>query len=85
MTVNSAEGSRGYNPATVKTNRAANGHRIGVKLGRFCIKNGIPVEVAAHSLGVTKWTIYRWFSGASEPHRTHGRLIKKFIDEFIAE
>jgi hypothetical protein len=77
--MNSTAIARGYNEATIRANRAASRSRIGVNLGRFCIEHSIPASVVAEKLGVTKWTVYRWFSGVCEPHKSH----KKIIDSFI--
>jgi DNA-binding transcriptional regulator YiaG len=70
---------RGFTQATIAANQAADWHRIGVGLGRFCITESIPASVVATALGVTKWTVYRWFSGECEPHRSHKKLIRTFI------
>ena len=66
-----ASKARGFSQSTIAANQAADWHRLGVGLGRFCIERSIP--------GVTKWTVYRWFSGECEPHRSHKKLIRTFI------
>lgn len=74
-----ASKARGFSQSTIAANQAADWHRLGVGLGRFCIERSIPASVVAGALGVTKWTVYRWFSGECEPHRSHKKLIRTFI------
>ena len=58
----------GYSTRIVHLNKAASARgNMGVKLGRECIKRGIPVAVLSDYLGVSRQTIYNWFSGATSP------------------
>lgn len=59
--------SVGYSLRIVELNRSADEELLGVKLGRVCIHNNMPVSVLAARLGVSRQTAYNWFVGASKP------------------
>ena len=52
-----------YSVKVVALNAAANEDLLGVRLGRLCISNNIPVIAVARNLNVSKATVYKWFSG----------------------
>lgn len=57
----------GYSQRLAELNRSAGLESIGVVLGRECIKLGIPVRAVAQALGVSRMTVYNWFTGTSKP------------------
>jgi transcriptional regulator with XRE-family HTH domain len=59
----------GYSVETVKANRQADAKHPGVKLGRLCIKLGIPTVDVATACGVTRVTVYNWFRGEVTPSK----------------
>jgi transcriptional regulator with XRE-family HTH domain len=59
--------SIGYSQKLVAANKQARSTLKGVRLGRFCIKHDIPVSVVAKALGVSRMTVYNWFSGVTSP------------------
>lgn len=59
--------STGYSLHLRDLNAKANKRKLGVRLGRICIKQGVPVAVVAQAMRVTRATVYNWFSGASNP------------------
>jgi transcriptional regulator with XRE-family HTH domain len=68
----------GYSLSIVQKNKEADGKRIGVKLGRVCIKKNIPVRTVAEIAGVSTVTVYGWFSGAYDPKpETLNKLMKR--------
>lgn len=69
----------GYTLALAKTNKAANGRGLGVKLGRVCIRNDIPVQTVADHFRVSRQTIYNWFSGKRHPQATMHAKIETYI------
>lgn len=69
----------GYTLALVKTNKAANGRGLGVKLGRVCIRNDVPVQTVAYHFKVSRQTIYNWFSGKRHPQATMHAGIESYI------
>jgi len=72
----------GYTLAIAEENRVADGKRLGVKLGRVCIKNSVPVIDVAKKFGVSRQTIYNWFSGRGSPRSTLQAAIEKYIASF---
>ena len=48
-------------------NQQADQKRLGVKLGKRCIKLGVPVAHIAEAMGVSRQTVYNWFIGAYDP------------------
>lgn len=70
---------RGYSFRLVKANQAADSKNIGVQLGRYCIANDIPVSTIATKLGVTRMTIYNWFTGVGVPNKDKVRKIEKLL------
>ena len=71
--------SYGYTLKLVSLNRAANKNSLGVKLGKLCIQYDIPVAYVSSSLGVSRQTVYNWFTGESEPNEKTKESIEKLI------
>ncbi len=59
--------SYGYSTRLVKANKKASIKNPGVRLGRACIKHDIPVYNVAARMGVSRQTVYNWFSGVNSP------------------
>ena len=70
---------RGYSFRLVQANQAANSKKIGVVLGRYCIAKDIPVAEIAEKFDVSRMTIYSWFTGAAEPHRSKAEQIAAML------
>jgi len=70
--------SVGYSLRLVNLNKAA-GDSLGVRLGRTCIENNVPVAAVAEHLGVSRQTVYSWFIGAARPRRGTEESIKALI------
>ena len=71
--------SHGYSMSLVYANKKADIKNPGVALGRFCIDNNIPVVQVSEGLGVSRMTVYNWFSGSFVPSEGHTAAIKRFI------
>ena len=56
-----------YSLNTMLANQQADQKRLGVKLGKRCIKLGVPVAHIAEAMGVSRQTVYNWFIGAYDP------------------
>lgn len=56
-----------YSLNIVLANQEAEQTRLGVKLGKKCIKLGVSVAKVAGTLGVSRQTVYNWFIGAYDP------------------
>jgi predicted transcriptional regulator len=60
-------------------NSVADQTSLGVKFGKFCIKNDISVTDVATSLGVSRPAVYNWFRGSSKPTGATCEKIERFI------
>lgn len=71
--------SYGYSVQLVQANKQSSVQNLGVRLGRACIKANIPVANIATQLGVSKQTVYNWFTGAYNPQKTLAPAVEKLI------
>ncbi len=71
--------SYGYSLRLAELNRSADQQSLGVRLGRVCISENIPVSNVAKRLGVSRQTIYNWFSGASVPQGGSVALVEAYL------
>jgi len=71
--------SYGYSIKVVELNKKADRKSLGVILGRECIKRNIPVSEVASMLGVSRQTIYNWFTGETYPQPQVADLISEFL------
>lgn len=69
----------GYTMYVQQANKSANSKSLGVKFGRYCIKNNISAAKLAEQFGVSRQTIYNWFSGRNEPRPQHIPQINKIL------
>lgn len=72
----------GYSLELLERNKQADIRNLGVRLGRVCIKNNVSVIDVANALGVTRQTIYNWFSGVATPTVLLRGPIVKFIAKY---
>ena len=71
--------SVGYSLNLRDTNKRASGKLLGVRLGRVCIKEGVPATVVAQRLGVSRQTVYNWFRGSSNPASALHGIVENYI------
>ena len=71
--------SFGYTLRIRDLNAKADQRKLGVRLGRVCIAHDVPVMVVAQRMGVTRATVYNWFSGASAPQPSTVSSIESFL------
>jgi predicted transcriptional regulator len=71
----------GYSLHLVRRVKAADKALLGVQLGRFCINNDIPVSDVAKRFGVTRASVYNWFAGMCNPHKSLHERITRYISE----
>jgi transcriptional regulator with XRE-family HTH domain len=76
--------SIGYSFKLVELNRKADSNLIGVRLGRVCIEQGISVSSISEKLGVSRQTIYNWFSGITFPKHEHIPCITTIIAQLTS-
>lgn len=71
--------SKGYSLRVAKYLEQGDPENIGVQLGRYCLKHDISSSQIAAQLGVTKMTIYNWFSGRPVRKPDHIAAIKALL------
>jgi len=71
--------SNGYSYQTVKRIQTGDSTSPGVLLGKFCLDNDISVRRVAEALGVSRQTIYSWFSGKAHPSGQHLVKIQRLL------
>lgn len=67
---------RGYDTQFVARIRAAPADLPGVALGLACVALNIPVFDVASELGVSRMTVYGWFTGTVAPRPERVRAIR---------
>lgn len=72
---------RGYSQRVVEANELADINSLGVLLGRFCISRDIPVVDISEYFGVSKMTVYNWFTGKSVPRKVQEGPIKDVLSK----
>lgn len=77
--------SYGYSARLIGLNKKANPKLLGVRLGRMCIKHDVPVVAVASALGVSRQTVYNWFSGESNPQNTVVDKVKRLLASFSSK
>ena len=77
--------NHGYSRKLVQTNYSADASHVGVFLGRQCIIKDIPVKSVAKDLGVTRQTVYLWFTGQVDPHPNMVTKIRAFVAKINRE
>jgi DNA-binding transcriptional regulator YiaG len=44
-----------------------------------CIKRDIPITAMAREMGVTRATVYNWFTGRTDPRPQHLSFMKQYL------
>ena len=73
---------RGYSYAIVKTIQAADPTLPGVQLARVCIASNVSVASVAERLGVSRQTVYSWFTGRFKPKSSEVSRIENLISDY---
>lgn len=74
---------RGYASEFVDRVFLADATHPGVRLGRACITHKIPVADVAAAFGVSKLTIYTWFTGRFYPRKqSHLSQISEWVARY---
>lgn len=77
--------SYGYSKRLIEQNTNADASKLGVRLGRVCIENDIPVLSVAIALGVSRQTVYNWFCGATAPRPKQVSDIENIINSYCPQ
>lgn len=71
----------GYSHKIVEILNTSTSDSLGIVLGRLCLARGYSVAEVSEVLGVSRQTIYNWFTGVASPgkrrHEKLESLIKK--------
>lgn len=54
--------------------------RIGVQLGKVCVKANLPTSYVAETFDVSRMSIHNWFRGQYVREKNYERIVK-FIDK----
>jgi predicted transcriptional regulator len=62
-----------------------NEKRLGVQLGRKCVKANLPPSMISKALGVSRMSVYSWFRGSPIRNKTVDKIEKliDIIDQYI--
>lgn len=75
--------NRGYSSRIVSANSIADIESLGVLLGRYCIAKDISVSEISEAMSVSKMTIYKWFTGKTQPRKSQEERIRDIIADLI--
>lgn len=70
---------RGYSYTIVKAIQAADPTLPGVRLAQVCVARNISVASVAALLGVSRQTVYSWFTGRFRPRQHEAVRIEDLI------
>lgn len=73
--------SYGYSFRLIQLNHNADDDLLGVRLGRLCIRFNVPVSAVAEKCGVSRPTVYNWFSGETSPLPANVPQVEAMIAE----
>jgi hypothetical protein len=74
--------SYGYSVRLIALNKKADSKLLGVRLGRVCIQQNIPVSTVASRLGVSRQTVYNWFMGETNLQDQSVDAVQDLIKSF---
>lgn len=77
--------NRGYSKRIADANKKASGDSLGVRLGKLCIEEDVSVADVAEALGVSRQTVYAWFTGHFIPSPKIEGKIRAFIKSITSE
>ena len=77
--------ARGYSYVTYKAIRAADPKSLGVQLGLFCIEHNIPAARVADDIGVSRHSVYSWFTGRFRPTKKMEVKIMDLLNKYRDE
>ena len=72
---------QGYSIRIAEAIKNADGDLLGVQLGRLCLERDISVAEVAHTLKVTRQTVYGWFTGTTLPQASHESGIRVWLED----
>jgi predicted transcriptional regulator len=73
--------SHGYSVKLVQLNKLADKKKLGVMLGKECIRTSLSVSQVAKIIGVSRMTVYNWFTGLHDPQEVYRPAIEGLLDQ----
>lgn len=77
--------SRGYAATIVKKVLGVAPHTAVVRLGHFCVVRNVPAAYIAQRMGVSRTTVYTWFTGTSPARAKAEAEAEKLLAELQSE
>lgn len=71
----------GYSHKIVEILNASTSDSLGIKLGRLCLERGYSVAEVSEVLGVSRQTIYNWFTGVGGPSKSRREKVQFLIEK----
>ena len=68
----------GYSEKILELVKNGDCDQLGVRFAKFCIKHNLSIVTVSKELGVTRMTLYRWFTG-SNIRKENRDAIKQFM------
>lgn len=72
-------GLRGYSTSFVRAIAESKLSDLVAQFAHHCVAREIPVAAVAERVGVTRATVYAWFTGRSEPRAQHQEKIRQIL------
>lgn len=69
----------GYTLMLAEAIKRAPKHKLGVRLGKACLRANVPVIQVAKDFGVSRPAVYAWFTGRSVPNLRLEEKIEQYI------
>jgi transcriptional regulator with XRE-family HTH domain len=79
------EVTRGYTTLFVRKVEEADQSLPVIQFARLCIDRELPIVSIALRLGVTRATVYNWFTGKATPRARHIEAIRKLSKRYEAK
>jgi DNA-binding transcriptional regulator YiaG len=79
MTTNKRD--RGYSTRLIADVEAADPKLVWVRFAKLCIARELAVRDVAEQFGVTRATVYSWFTGRSTPRGVHINRMLRALDK----
>ena len=78
-----SNGLRGYSTSFVRAVEEGCQSDLMAQFASACIARDLPVAQVAQRLGVSRPTVYAWFTGRSTPRARHQEAIKRLMARWI--
>lgn len=73
------KGLRGYSTPFVRALAEGQLSDLVAQFANHCVAREISVSAVAERIGVTRATVYSWFTGRSEPRARHQEKIRQIL------